>query len=198
MESAFVSDAVFVFEAGVAPAWNVQGDATRAEFADEVLRQFAIALPQSPNSTTRSDPLIAFWLGPRSWLLVADLPRPPLTDFIDKRNALNALGGALFDVSASRVAFRVRGPHAMAILASGCPLDLHARAFRTGACAQSVFGRVNALVYKSDDFPTFVVMVARSFARDVRRALNDVAAQYAAAIGDASGQGRCGPEPLPE
>ena len=105
-------------------------------------------------------------------------PGSPLTDFIDKRDALNALGGALFDLSASRVAYRVAGPHAAAILASGCPLDLHARAFRTGACAQSVFGHVNALFTRLDDAPTFVVMVARSFARDVRQALGAVAAQY--------------------
>ncbi len=174
-----MADRSMISEAAIAAAWNVQGDPARADFIDEVLRQFLVALPVSPNATARSDGLTAFWLGPRSWLLVADLPGSTLTGFTAKRNAVNAVGGALFDLSASRVAYRVTGPDAPAILASGCPLDLHARAFRAGACAQSVFGHVNALFYKADDAPTFVVMVARSFARDVRQALGAVAAQHA-------------------
>ena len=56
------------------------------------------------------------------------------------------------------------------------PLAAHliciARAFRVGECAQSLFGRVNALLYKSDDAPTYVIMVARSFARDISYALH--------------------------
>ena len=172
-----MSDRLLVVDVAIEHAWNVQGDPSRAEFTDEVSRRFPVALPLAPNTTMHDDRLTAFWLGPRSWLLVAELRGSPLTDFIEKRDALNAVGGALFDLSASRVAFRVTGPHAPAILASGCPLDLHARAFRVGSCAQSVFGHVNALLYKSDDAPTFLVMVARSFARDVRKALGDVAAQ---------------------
>jgi sarcosine oxidase gamma subunit len=35
-----------------------------------------------------------------------------------------------------------------------------------------LFGRVNALLYKSDDAPTFLLIVARSFARDVRQTLS--------------------------
>ena len=131
----------------------------------QVARQFSIALPIVPNTTARSDALTAFWLGPRSWLLVAESADSPLADFIEKRDALNAAGGALFDLSASRVAYRLAGERATDVLATGCPLDLHPRAFRAGECAQSVFGRVNALLYKSDDAPTFVLMVARSFGR---------------------------------
>ena len=143
-----------------------------------MVRQFSIALPIVPNTTARSDALTAFWLGPRSWLLVAESAGSPLADFVEKRDALNAAGGALFDLSASRVAYRLAGPRATDVLATGCPLDLHPRTFRVGGCAQSVFGRVNALLYKPDDAPTFIVMVARSFARDVWQALRLSAMQY--------------------
>jgi len=173
-----VSDRPIVAELVLSTAWNVQGDSARSAFTDEVLRTFAVALPVSPNSTSRGDQLTAFWLGPRSWLLVGERTASPLADFTGARDALNAVGGALFDVSSSRVAYRVAGPNATAILASGCPLDLHERVFRAGACAQSVFGHVNALVYKEDDAPTFTVMVARSFARDVSRALHGLAVRY--------------------
>ena len=173
-----MSDRPTVAEVMFSGAWNVQGDPARSDFIDEVLRIFAIALPVSPNSTSRSDQLLAFWLGPRSWLLVAERTDSPQVDFTAARDALNAFGGALFDVSASRVAFRISGPSAAAILAAGCPLDFHAGVFRAGACAQSVFGRVNALVYKEDAAPTFTVLVARSFARDVSRALHGLAVRY--------------------
>ena len=155
----------------IAAAWNVQGDASRADFTDQVARQFSIALPIAPNTTARTDAITAFWLGPRSWLLVAESTGSPLVNFIEKRNALNSEGGALFDLSASRVAYRLAGDRATDVLATGCPLDLHPRAFRNGDCAQSVFGRVNALLYKPGDAPTFVIVVARSFARDVWQAL---------------------------
>ncbi len=168
-------------ETTIAAAWNVQGDATQPLFVEEAQRRFAVALPITPNTTMRSDALTAFWLGPRSWLLVAGGPSSApggLSDFATKRDSLNAIGAALFDLSASRVAYTLTGTHAAAMLASGCPLDLHPRVFPAGACAQSVFGHVNALVYKSDETPSFTVMVARSFARDVWQALCVTAAQY--------------------
>jgi sarcosine oxidase subunit gamma len=166
-----VSDPITLTEVPIAAAWNVQGDASRADFKDQVARQFSITLPIEPNTAARSAALTAFWLGPRSWLLVAESDGSSLADFIGKRDALNAAGGALFDVSAARVAYRLAGLRATNVLATGCPLDLHPRTFRAGDCAQSLFGRVNALLYKSDDAPTFVIMVARSFARDVWQAL---------------------------
>ena len=166
-----MSDPITLTDVPIAAAWNVQGDASRADFTDQVVRQFSIALPIAPNTTARSHALTAFWLGPRSWLLVAELAGSPCVDFIARRNALNAAGGALFDLSASRVAYRLAGVRATDVLATGCPLDLHPRAFRAGDCAQSVFGRVNALLCKTDDAPTFFIMIARSFARDVWQTL---------------------------
>jgi len=173
-----VSDSITLTEMPMAAAWNVQGDASHANFTDQVVRQFSIALPTVPNTIARSDALTAFWLGPRAWLLVAEAPGAPLANFSEKRNALNAAGGALFDLSASRVAYRVGGARACDVLAAGCPIDLHSRAFHVGECAQSVFGHVHAFLYKSDDTPTFVIMVARSFARDVWQSLCASATQY--------------------
>jgi sarcosine oxidase subunit gamma len=101
-----------------------------------------------------------------------------LTDYAAKRDALNAAGGTLFDVSAGRVAWTISGPRAVDVLAKGCPLDFHPRAFGPRTCAQSVFGHVNVLIDRRDDDPTFTVMVTRSFARDVWHALCETSAQY--------------------
>lgn len=168
---------VTIAEATIAGAWNVQGDAAHAAFVDAAQRMFGVTLPMAPNTFAQSAALTALWLGPSSWLLVAG-GASPLVDIGASRDALNAVGGALFDVSASRVAWTLSGPRATAVLAKGCPLDFHPRTFAAGACAQSLVGHVNALYIKHDDAPTFTVMVAGSYARDAWHALCESAAQY--------------------
>jgi sarcosine oxidase subunit gamma len=168
---------VALAETAIAAAWNVQGDPARPPFVDEVQRAFGVALPLAPNTTAATDALTALWLGPMSWLLVAG-SASPLADFAATRDALNAQGGALFDLTASRVAWTVAGAHAATVLATSCPLDFHPRAFVAGTCAQSVLGHVNALIVKRDETPAFTVLVARSFARDVWHALCRSAAQH--------------------
>jgi sarcosine oxidase, subunit gamma len=163
--------------ATIAAAWNLQGDPSTAAFVDAARRMFGVALPRVPNTTARSDALAALWLGPASWLLVAG-GASPLTGHAAKRDAVNAGGGALFDVSASRVAWTVAGPRAADVLAKGCPLDFHPRAFAAGTCAQSLYGHVGVLVDRRDDAPAFTLLVARSYARDAWHALCVASAQY--------------------
>jgi heterotetrameric sarcosine oxidase gamma subunit len=68
------------------------------------------------------------------------------------------------------VAYAVTGARAAALLAARCPLDFHVGAFPVGTCAQSLLGHVGALYYRRDA-EDFVVMVARSYARDAWDAL---------------------------
>ena len=180
---------VTLAETNFAAAWNVQGSARSPDVATRAHAVFGLSLPAVPNTTSRKGALTALWIGPASWLLVAT-EVSALVDFETKRDALNAAGGALFDVSAGRVGWTIAGPAAATVLAKGCPLDFHPRAFGEGMCAQSVFGRVNALFYRrgelparSDDqslqrSPQFTMLVARSFARDAWRVLCVSAAQY--------------------
>lgn len=171
-------------ETPVRTAWSVQGDPAHAPFVEEVKKRFDVGLPQAPNTTARGGAVMALWLGPASWLLIqtgAD-SSSPLVDFEGKRDALNACGGALFELSASRVAFTLRGPHAATVLAKSCPLDFHSRTFPIGGCAQSLFGHLNALFYRPDA-QSFTMLVACSFARDVWHTLRTSAAQYGYDIG---------------
>jgi sarcosine oxidase subunit gamma len=152
----------------IGAAWNVQGNLAHAPFAAAVRSVFAIDLPAKPNTMRRAQDIAALWFGPRSWLLVSGGSAPAsFANLVEQRDRLNAGGGALFDVTASRVAYAVGGPHAERVLARTCPLDFHLRAFPPGTVAQSLVGRVNALFVRSDDGAAFTVMVARSFARDV-------------------------------
>jgi len=153
-----------------AAAWNVQGDARRPEFIDRASGLLAVALPVTPNTTAHSESRTALWLGPASWLVIeSDAANP--AEFETRRDALNAVGGGLFDVGASRVAWTIAGMDAATVLAKACPLDFHPRTFAEGACAQSVFGRVNALFYRRATAPVFTLLVGRSFARDAWRTL---------------------------
>jgi sarcosine oxidase subunit gamma len=167
---------VTLAETVFAAAWNIQGDPTRAPFAGEAQRLLGLALPGVPNATARHAALTALWLGPTSWLIVAS-DASALAGFAAQKDAVNAAGGALFDVTASSLAWTVGGPRAAEVLATQCPLDFHERAFAEGTCAQSVLGHVNALFYRRD-LSSFTVIVARSYARGVWRTLCRSAAQY--------------------
>ncbi len=170
--------------ATIATAWNVQGDPSSAVFTDQARTMFGAPLPLVPNTTTRGAASAILWLGPRSWLVLQELAsRPvgraddvtqpaeevaaqPSAEFDAHRDALSAQGGALFDVTASRVAFTLRGPHAATVLAAQCPLDFDPRAFPPTHCAQSLVGHINALIFRHADAQMFSVMVARSMAAD--------------------------------
>jgi sarcosine oxidase subunit gamma len=161
---------VTLAETTIAGAWNVQGEPGDAGFLAAAQQAFGQDLPTAPNTTRRTEALTALWLGPASWLVVAS-DESALADVDAVRDALNAAGGAVFDVSSSRVAWTIAGPQAATVLAKGCPLDFHQRAFEEGTCAQSVFARVNALFYRRAAAPVFTMLVARSFARDAWHAL---------------------------
>lgn len=167
---------VTLTETTIAAAWNLQGDAELFLLAETARRLFGLALPTRPNTTARTDNVTALWLGPTSWLLVGG-DAAGFGDFAAKRAVLNDARGALFDISASCVAWTVAGPQAATVLAKGCPLDFHPRAFADGACAQSLFGRVNTLFYRRDA-SAFTLIVGRSYARGIWRALCVSSAQY--------------------
>jgi sarcosine oxidase, subunit gamma len=172
---------VTLAQSTIIAARNVQGDGARTPLLAEARRYFDLDLPLVPNTTARGEAWTALWLGPKSWLLVAraaSSEAPQLAAFTAQRDALNTVGGALFDLSASRVAFQIGGKRAATILAKACPLDFHIRAFPAGHCAQSLLGHVNALIYRPEAAATFTVMVARSFASDAWRALCLSSAQY--------------------
>ena len=163
-----------ISEVTIAAAWNVQGDPARSSVVADAERLLGVSLPVEPNTACRAQSLLALWMGPRSWLLIEGglSGRPAvLVNFDAKRDALNVGGGALFDVSASRVAFTIRGTRAESTLARSCPLDFDSRVFLPGHCAQGVFGRVSALYYRHESTLGFTVMVSRSLATDVWRVL---------------------------
>jgi sarcosine oxidase subunit gamma len=130
-----------------------------------------------PNRAVSSGRTTVLWVGPGRWLVVeperADASLESLL-----RSALPASQAALVDLGSSRTVLRIAGRHARDLLAKGCPVDLHPRAFPAGACAQTLLGHVQMLVHAVDDGSTLDIYVARSFGLTVWEFLTESAAEY--------------------
>jgi heterotetrameric sarcosine oxidase gamma subunit len=130
-----------------------------------------------PNRAVSSGRTTALWVGPGRWLVVEpERADANLENLL--RSALPASQAAVIDLGSSRTVLRIAGPHARDLVAKGCPVDLHPRAFPAGACAQTLLGHVQMLVHAVDDGPTLDVYVARSFGLTVWEFLTESAAEY--------------------
>ena len=146
---------------------------------------FGFALPAAPNTAagkgkagakTRVE---ALWLGPDEWWVLGADPAKLAAKLA---KALDGQPAAVTDVSESRTRIRVAGPRARDLLAKGCPLDLHPRVFKTGACAQGQLAKAPVLIHQVDDAPAYDIYVLRSFAEYLWLWLEDAAREYGLAV----------------
>ncbi|CAL9364125.1 sarcosine oxidase subunit gamma [Streptomyces sp. enrichment culture] len=156
---------------------NVRLDA-KGPAAEAVGYALGFPLPLEPNTAVRAGGLTALWLGPDEWLLVG----PPGTER-ELEDRVRAAGGdepvSVTDVSAQRTTLLVSGPRARDLLAHGCALDLHPRAFGPGRCAQTNLARAQVvLVARDEERAGFWVLVRSSFAGYLTDWLLDAAVEY--------------------
>lgn len=156
---------------------NVRLDGKGAA-ADAVALALGLPLPLEPNTVVRAGELTALWLGPDEWLVVG-----PSGTQRDLESRIRAATGdepvSVTDVSAQRTTLLVAGERAHDLLAHGCPLDLHPRAFGPGRCAQTTLARAQVVLVARDEPGTgFWVLVRSSFAGYLTDWLLDAAAEY--------------------
>jgi sarcosine oxidase subunit gamma len=160
-------DAVTLREVPFLAQVNVRADAPAAR---------ALGLPLEPNTTGTDGERTTLWLGPDEWLVVG-----PDGDAAAIERAL--LGGdgwvTTVDVSANRTAIELTGPRVRDLLAAGCSLDLHPRAFAPGRCAQTMLARAQVIL-EARGPETFRVHVRGSFAVYLATWLADAAGGLAA------------------
>ena len=164
---------------------DLRGDPHDRSFMTAVGRVLDLLLPGEPCGSARKGQLAALWLGPDQWLLTC--PRDEVGSLLSAlRDALADVHSAITDVSDARIALRLAGPSARDVLAKGCPLDLHPRAFAAGSCAQSLLAKAAVLVHLVDDDPArgpaFDVYVARSFTHYLWMWLEDAGREYGVQI----------------
>jgi len=133
------------------------------------------APPLEPNRTSRAGTRTVLWLGPGEWRVVG----PPHDEaaIIDalQRTVPRSMA-AITDVSDCYTILRLAGAGARDLLAEGCPLDLHPRAFSVSHCAQSLLAKTDILLHQIDATPTFDLQVRWSHAAYLWEWLKDAAA----------------------
>lgn len=141
---------------------NLRGCASDPVFVRAVEQELGQALPLEPNTVSADQHRIC-WLGPDEWLVVSKAAGAAALAARLER-ALSGSHASVNDVSGGYVALVLHGTACRELLAKGCTLDLHPRAFAVGDCAQSGLAKANILVALVDDSPTFMIVVRRSFA----------------------------------
>lgn len=123
-----------------------------------------IPLPLAPNHVGVAGPLLrVLWLGPDEWLVVAE---SEATDLLPRlQRALAGRRAAVSDLSSSRAIVEIAGSGARDLLAAGGGLDLHARTFAPGQCAQTLLAGVPVILDLLDAAPRFRLLIRRSYAR---------------------------------
>lgn len=159
---------------------NLRGDPADRGFMAAIGRALDLVLPTEPNTTTTAGGVTALWLGPDEWLLTA---APGEEDALAGRlaAALEGHDAALVDVTDAATIIRLEGPHARDVLAKGCPLDLHPRAFAEGRVAQSLIGPIDVALHRTGP-DAYDIHVRRSFADHLWRWLADAGLEYGVAV----------------
>jgi sarcosine oxidase, subunit gamma len=140
-----------------------------------------IELPLRPNTWTATDRGRIVWLGPDEWLVTqpASGPRTGLDLETSLREVLAPHGGTAVEVSAQRVVLRLSGPHARAVLAKGCSIDVHPRSFGPNAAAQTTLGQAGVVLLSlGSTGDEFAVLVRSSFARYLADWLVDATQEF--------------------
>lgn len=133
--------------------------------------------------TSLAKGLVAYRLGPDEWWVKTEGPAATLEAKL--RAALGDSHAAVTEIGEGWAQIEVSGPQARSLLAKGCPLDVHARAFATGEVRQSLLSKADAvyrLISDDDGETVFEITVRRSFADYAWRWLADAAEEYGLAI----------------
>jgi len=149
---------------------NIRGDAADTGFVQAVQQATGLTLPVA-NAATLGDSGQLLWLGPDEWVLKfppsgADYQHPSPAEAMEAtlRSALAGKHASLVPVGHGFTTLSVQGAGAADLLARGCPLDFHPRAFAAGAVAQSHVAKAGATIVCMAAGTHFELTVRRSFA----------------------------------
>ncbi len=160
---------------------NLRGDAANTRFASAVSSALGCELPQA-NTFSAGQHGSVLWLGPGEWLIASNADRGDVIAAALRRE-LAGVHHAVTDVSAARTVIEIAGREARVVLAKGCSLDVHAKAFASPRTAQTLLAKARVLIQCVDDRPTFRIFVPDSFAAYLGEWLTDAAGECAASRG---------------
>lgn len=132
-----------------------------AALAEAARAAFGLDLPPAGRAATDDD-ATAIWIQPGHWLFTA--PRHAEGALAARAAAAFAGLAAVADQSHGRTTIAIAGPAARGVLARGCRLDLHPRAFGPGHAAATQIAHVGCLVHQTDAAPVFELTVFATLA----------------------------------
>ncbi|MDP3655233.1 MAG: sarcosine oxidase subunit gamma family protein [Rhodoferax sp.] len=142
---------------------NVRGDARDAGFVQALLAATGLHLPVAPNTASLGEQRQLLWMGPDEWLLKLQDGQGAAVEAA-LRQGLQGRHHSLVQVGDGNTTLTVQGAAAADLLSRGCPLDLHPRAFGSGALAQTHVAKAGAMVLCRAAGTHFELTVRRSFA----------------------------------
>lgn len=141
----------------------LRGDSGDRNFLAGAAKALGMAPPIEPNTTEGDTATTIIWTAPNEWLVVTEPGAEAALDAALSRG-LEGLHHAVTDTSDQSTIIRLSGASARIVMAKGCALDLHPRAFKSGAAAQSHLAQALVTFWQIDETPTYDIVVRASFA----------------------------------
>ena len=129
---------------------DLRADPKDADLMQRLAAAIGFALPTVPNTVTSREDRRALWLAPDEWLVVGPDGQQGAIER-ELRNGLNSAFGSIVDVSANRTVIEIRGGKARDLLAHCVPIDLDARVFSAGRCAQTLLAKAQVILECRDE-----------------------------------------------
>ena len=156
---------------------NLRGRADNTGFLAASLKVLGCEPPVTANTVVESGDYRIYWMGPDEWLIITPAGRQDeLKEKLHK--ALNGVFSAVVDNSSGLTMLHITGENAAALLATDCPLDLHAREFKHGQCAQTRLAKAGMTLSPLAEQAGFEVIIRRSFADYLLLWLQDAAVAF--------------------
>jgi sarcosine oxidase subunit gamma len=156
---------------------DLRGSPANGRFMRAVASVTDVAPPGQPCTSVSGLFGSILWLGPDEWLIASETQAG---DEIAARlaQALAGIPAAVTDVSDARIIYMLAGENARGVLAKGCSIDLHPRAFQPGRCVQTLLAKAHVLIH-ARAAQCFDVHVPRSYAPYAWAWLENAQAEYA-------------------
>ena len=141
---------------------NLRGSVDDVEFLAGASKALSLALPTRPCSMTVNSAMRLVWAGPDDWFAIGPAGQADGI-VVGLGTELAATTHSVTDVSSGYTVLNLGGAPVREVLAQGCPLDLHPRAFKLGMSAGSHFFKTSVWLWQTEDTQNFEVLVRRSF-----------------------------------
>lgn len=131
-----------------------------------------VSLPSLASGVGGAARLLA--LGPDEWLMISDsLDAPGLYGAVAA--LAHSHGMAAVDLSQGMAGLKLEGTAARDVLASGCGLDLHPRAFPVGHCTRTRLAQLAVVIECTHSQPQYELYVGASYLPYLTAWLEDAA-----------------------